>query len=352
MNKAYSVIFLIFLLLIIFNDYNFDRVIEFKNRIESFSTEEPGLTVSSSSTDSVRLVVEPNKYPINEDLMDEINIKFVEHFISIIPNVYPEFLLKSGCYENETELIETSYKELLSNFVKLKTLNKIYYAKYSDICRSKSLDGTPDATKEKVADIKGFCQLMDYLEKITLDKDEKFLDKNRYKTMTMIEFNTYIDLYYDFYYTRRFTPERLEKIRHVLFSLTFNLLKNNFILPKRQTNGYINEQEATEQNDTERLLDMNTYDYILQYTKLAEGQTIEDFKNTFTIPENVFIDNKPNISCLNHYYVEVKLLLDIIKYENYTIMLEEQRETDNKTKLMYEFKKGRILYSTQEPELN
>jgi hypothetical protein len=352
MNKAYSVILLIFLLLIIFYDYNFDSVFELKNKIESFTTTEPGLSVSMSSTDSARQIVEPNKYPINEGLMDEINIKFVEHFIDLIPNVYPEFLLKSDCFEEETELIETSYKELLNNFVKLKNLNKLYYSKYSNICQSKSLDGTPDATKEKVGDVKGFCQLMEYLEKITLDKDEHFLDKNRYKTMSMIEFNTYVDLYYDFYFTRRFTPERLEKVRHVLFTLTFNLLKNNFILPKRQTNGYINEQEANEQNDTERLLDLNTYDYILQYTKLLDGQSIEEFKNSFTIPENVFIDNKPNISCLNHYYIEVKHLLDIIKFENYTIMLEEQRETDNKIKLIYEYKKGRMLYSTQEPELN
>jgi len=237
----------------------------------------------------------------------------------------------------------------MTSFVKLKEMNKLYYGKRTDICTNQSV---PDDLQTLNIDVEAFCILMDYLNKSTNEADIKFLDRERYTTMTITAFNTYIDTFYDFYFIRRFTPERLNKIRHILFNLTTNLLKNNVILPRRLTTGYINREDAIAENDTDKMLDLQTYDYIIAYTKLEEQETIENFKSRFVLPPNMFQDIKDSISCTNQYYAEVKHLLDIIKFENYTILLEEQREEDNKNKLKYEFKKGRMLYSTKDPELS
>jgi hypothetical protein len=258
-------------------------------------------------------------------------------------------MLKSECYESEGELSDISLRQLMTSFIKLKEMNKLYYGRRTDICTNQSV---PDDLQTLNIDMEAFCILMDYLNKTTNENDANFLDRERYTNMTITAFNTYIDTYYDFYFTRRFSPERLNKIRHILFNLTTNLLKNNVLLPRRLTTGYINKDDAIAQNDTDKILDLQTYDYILAYTKLEEQETIENFKSRFTLPPNMFQDIKDSITCTNQYYAEVKHLLDIVKFENYTISLEEQREEDNKNKLKYEFKKGRMLYSTKDPELS
>lgn len=346
----------VFILIFAYNSSNtvintVRRVLKRKENIENFFLE-PGLTVSPEQADQIAIQTIPENTEANDlDLMDEINIKIIEQFIQFIPTVYPEFLLNSDCFENETALKDNYVTRLLNGFIKLKALQKTYYGSFQTICRSTN-KVLIDEFKAKGVDYNGFCQMMTYLDKSTNSADSDFLDKDRYKSMTIIEFNMYMDLYYDYYFFRRFSPIRLNKIRHILFRLIPNLLKNNLILPRRQTSGYIDEEKAKTNNDTESLLDLKTYDYILKYTKIPEEQDLQSFKNSYSLPDNIFHDIKSHTSCANNYYKEVKHILEITKLENYTIELEEQREIDNKKKLIYEHKKGRMLYSTNEPELS